>query len=312
MTEPKNQSAQLVSIETVASKNEIVLYASYIGPNGGFAEGRIIKRRKFKHALMTDSGWRNFRRALFTLINRERKGIAYTLSMGEFTVRGQTDDEGYFKCALPTTTATGWQTVTVYAAGAEVTEPCLVLNSHLEQHSEPPIVGIISDLDDTLLISEVTKKFKLISNAIFKNALQRRAVEGAAVCFQQWAAQHPHTPVFYLSATPRQLYPVVHQFFLHHQFPLGMIITRRLSFDKQGDPLNVKAYKIAKIEQIFTALPHVKFRLVGDDGEHDPDIYHDIETRFPQQVESVWIRSTNNEPLKYKHHQAFAGSAKEA
>lgn len=306
MTDPKNQSAKPSSLEPVASKNEIALYTSYIGPNGGFAEGRIIKRRKFKHALMTDSGWRNFRRALFTLMNRERKGIAYTLTMGEFTARGRTDNEGYFKCALPATAAIGWQAVTVHAAGTEVTAPCLVLNSHLVQNSVPPMVGIISDLDDTLLVSEVTKKIKLISNAIFKNALQRRAVEGAAACFQQWVAQHPHTPVFYLSATPRQLYSVVHSFFLHHQFPQGMIITRRLSFDQQGDPLNVKAYKTAKIEQIFTALPHVKFRLVGDDGEHDPDIYHDIETRFPHQVDSVWIRRVDGAPLKYGHHQAFA------
>jgi phosphatidate phosphatase APP1 len=307
MTDPKNQSAKLSSLEPVASNNEIVLYTSYIGPNGGVAEGRIIKRRKFKQALLTDSRWRNVRRALFTLMNRERKGIAYTLTMGEFTARGRTDNEGYFKCALPATAATGWQAVTVHAAGTEVTAPCLVLNSQLVPNSQLPMVGIISDLDDTLLVSEVTKKIKLISNAIFKNALQRRAVEGAATCFQQWAAQHPHTPVFYLSATPRQLYSVVHSFFLHHQFPQGMIITRRLSFDKQGDPLNVRAYKTAKIEQIFTALPHVKFRLVGDDGEHDPDIYHDIQTRYPHQVDSVWIRRVSGAPLKYSHHQAFAG-----
>lgn len=306
MTNLKKLDSMPSSPEPSVPKNEIVLYTSYIGPNGGVAEGRIIKRRKFKHALMTDSGWRNFRRALFTLMNRERKGIAYTLSMGEFTARGRTDNEGYFKCALPAMAAAGWQTISMRAAGTEVTAPCLVLNQ------SQPLIGIISDLDDTLLVSEVTKKIKLITNAIFKNALQRQAVEGAATCFQQWAAQHPHTPVFYLSATPRQLYSVVHSFFTHHQFPQGMIITRRLSFDKQGDPLNVKAYKTAKIEQIFLALPHVKFRLVGDDGEHDPDIYHDIQTRFPQQVDSIWIRRTSNAPLQYRYHQDFSILAQNA
>lgn len=306
MIDLKKLDSASPSPEPSVPKNEIVLYTSYIGPNGGVAEGRIIKRRKFKHALMTDSGWRNFRRALLTLMNRERKGIAYTLSMGEFTARGRTDNEGYFKCALPALANVGWQTISMHAAGTEVTAPCLVLND------SQPLIGIISDLDDTLLVSEVTKKIKLITNAIFKNALQRQAVEGAAACFQQWAAQHPHTPIFYLSATPRQLYSVVHSFFTHHQFPQGMLITRRLSFDKQGDPLNVKAYKIAKIEQIFATLPHVKFRLVGDDGEHDPDIYHHIQTRFPQQVDSIWIRRTSNAPLQYSHHQDFSVLAQNA
>jgi phosphatidate phosphatase APP1 len=38
--------------------------------------------------------------------------------------------------------------------------------------------------------------------------------------------------------------------------------------------------------------------LVGDDGEKDPEIYHDIRTRFPSRVEAVWIRRVHPDPAR--------------
>ena len=51
-----------------------------------------------------------------------------------------------------------------------------------------------------------------------------------------------------------------------------------------------------RIEAILTAYPKVKFRLFGDDGERDPEIYAKIQAKYPQQVLGVWLRRVNPDP----------------
>ena len=279
--------------------DEIIVYPACISHLGGSIEGRIIKRRKLRQ-LRVEDGWRqNLTRSVSHLINRERKHVPFTLTFQSFQFVGNTDDEGYFKVTLPPHDyPAGWQTIYIQNEYAQLKSPCLVL-------SLEATVGVITDLDDTILVSEVTKKFRLITNTFLKNPLQREAVAGAAQVYRQLTLQPPHTPIFYLSATPRQLFSFVQSFLQHYNFPAGMIITRRLTRDAQGDSFNVKAYKTQKIMQLLRAFPHLKFKLIGDDGEHDPDIYHDIQTQFPHQIEGVWIRRIVHTHLKYPHQQDF-------
>ena len=224
--------------------------------------------------------------------------MPFTLCFGAFEHTGMTDDEGYFKVAIPQNNLLpGWHTASVNSKLGGNTQQYLVVNNQIT-------TGVITDLDDTILISEVTKKLRLLTNTFFKNPMQRKAVLGAAQVYQQLSAQSL-TPIFYLSATPRQLYHFVDGFLRHYDFPTGMIITRRLTRDAQGDSFNVRVYKTKKIEAIFAAFPHMKFKLIGDDGEHDPDIYHDLQTRFPLQVEGVWIRRIVHSTLKYPQQQDF-------
>ena len=279
--------------------DEIILYPACITMQGGTIEGRIIKRRKIRHFSFED-GWRkNLVRSLSHLINRERKCVPFSLIFGDFEHAGTTDNEGYFKVTIPANECiAGWQTVRVQSKLAHNTGQCLVLDSRVN-------IGVITDLDDTILVSEVTKRIRLLTNTFLKNPLQREAVIGAAKVYQQFLYEHPHTPIFYLSATPRQFYAFVQGFLTHYGFPAGIVITRRLSNDQARDSFHVKHYKTKKIEAIFSALPHMKFKLIGDDGEHDPAIYHDIQTRFPNQVESVWIRRIKHAKLQYANQQDF-------
>ena len=285
-------------------KDDIIIYPACISNNGGIIEGRIIKQRNIRQFSFEDGWCRNLSRSLSLIINRERKCVPFSLALGEHhydgaRYEGTTDDEGYFKVTITTHgLAQGWQKITVKSAFSQREAQCLVIGEQVTS-------GVITDLDDTILVSEVTKKLRLITNTFLKNPLQREAVIGAAQVYHHLTAQQPHTPIFYLSATPRQLFHFVQGFLQHYDFPAGLIITRRLTRDKAGDALQVKTYKIEKITAIFNALPHVKFKLIGDDGEHDPDIYHEIQSRFPQQVEGVWIRRIVHTTLKYPQQQDF-------
>lgn len=52
-----------------------------------------------------------------------------------------------------------------------------------------------------------------------------------------------------------------------------------------------------------SALPWVKFILVGDDGEHDPEIYRTLQRKHPQRVAAIFIGKVHLDPQR----KAYAG-----
>ncbi len=82
-------------------------------------------------------------------------------------------------------------------------------------------------------------------------------------------------------------------------FPRGVVITRKITDDKTSDPITDQVkYKVGRIEQFLAALPQVRFVLVGDDGESDPEIYDQVRRLHPDRIEAVWIRKVNQEATR--------------
>ena len=57
-----------------------------------------------------------------------------------------------------------------------------------------------------------------------------------------------------------------------------------------ADPLE---YKLKQIEPILKMFPKRKFILIGDSGVKDPEVYKELFTRYPDQIEKFWIRDVN-------------------
>ena len=53
--------------------------------------------------------------------------------------------------------------------------------------------------------------------------------------------------------------------------------------------------KVSQISEIMEKFPGRNFILVGDSGEKDPEVYTDILTRFPKQVQEIRIRDVKND-----------------
>jgi len=168
----------------------------------------------------------------------------------------------------------------------------------------PVGVSVISDIDDTIKVSQVTDKQALMRNT-FLNAAQ--AVPGMAQVYQQW--QQRGVSFHYLSASPWPLYTVLQNFLQHHGFPEGSIQLRDFRFKDRSLMALFKSsrqYKQAHIEQILLDFPGRTFILVGDSGEVDPEIYADIALRYPHQIQQIYIRNVTHQPLLY-YQAIFAG-----
>ena len=227
------------------------------------------------------------------------------------TIAGETrpvrsDAEGYFSLRgdTPAQAHPGWNPLLIETADGAA-------SSDTELLIVPPedMLGIISDFDDTVIVSEVGNRTRLLEHSLLENDLQRRPVDGMAEFYRVILAQNSRpeaAPVFYLTASPRQLQPGIRAFLARTGFPPGPIIAKKISDGSGSDPLfDQQGYKTAHIERILADLPAMRFVLVGDDGEHDPETYRAIRDKHPSRIEAVYIRHVNADPGRPTYPEQF-------
>ncbi len=162
----------------------------------------------------------------------------------------------------------------------------------------PRGVSIISDIDDTIKISQVAHRRQLLHNTFLHEFVP---VPGMSQLFQKW--KNDGAAMHYVSSSPWQLYHPLHAFLAEHGFPDGSFHLRSYRF---GDPsilrlfVSRKRNKFKIIESIFLQFPERQFILVGDSGEKDAEIYGKVARRFPRQTKRILIRRVEGRPWTKK------------
>jgi hypothetical protein len=163
---------------------------------------------------------------------------------------------------------------------------------------EPKGVSVISDIDDTLKVTEIPAGGKIVVRNTFfgdfiaaPEMINRYKSLGTA-CFH------------YVSGAPWQLYEPLSEFVNNEDFPEGSfhmknVPTNLLSPTTWRDLLKLVGdatvdQKLKQISTIMSRFPERRFILVGDSGEHDPEIFHQLRETFGDQVEEIWIRDVVN------------------
>jgi phosphatidate phosphatase APP1 len=149
-------------------------------------------------------------------------------------------------------------------------------------------VTVISDIDDTIKLTEVTDRTKLLRNTFLR---QFEAVAGMADVYRGWAAQG--AAFHYVSSSPWQLYSGLKQFLDGEGFPQGSFHLRAIRL-RDASLLRLfvarRRTKRRVIRSIVRMFPYRQFVLVGDAGEKDPEIYGAIARQFPRQIKRIHIR----------------------
>jgi len=57
-----------------------------------------------------------------------------------------------------------------------------------------------------------------------------------------------------------------------------------------------RARKHERITEVLELHPHLRFVLIGDSGEHDPEVYADIVRAHPGRILAVYIREVRLDP----------------
>ena len=152
--------------------------------------------------------------------------------------------------------------------------------------------GVISDLDDTVLQSYATEPLRMLRTMLTSNALTRQPFAGAAVFYQ---GLHAGTnPVFYLSSSPWNLYDLLSDFMELQEIPVGPLLLRDWGITSEEYlPTQHAAYKLGRMKELLDFYEPLKFVLIGDNGQQDPQIYRQVVADFPGRITAVLIRSVD-------------------
>ena len=157
---------------------------------------------------------------------------------------------------------------------------------------EPAGVSVISDIDDTIKITNVADRRELLANTFSR---EFQAVPQMAETYQAWAAQG--VSFHYVSSSPWPLYEPMLNWLDKDEFPIGSLHLRnvRLSELRKNWKRRV-AYESKRqtIQTLMRTYPQRRFILCGDSGERDAELYAEIASQFGDQVKHIAIRFIEN------------------
>lgn len=166
-------------------------------------------------------------------------------------------------------------------------------------------LGVISDIDDTYLISHSKNTFRKLSVMLFKNITKRKPFQEAVQHYKQLyqrGCQEGNRNLFVnVTSSEWNLYPLITQFSKFNDFPNAILLMdklkygwRELFFSGTGN----HAHKFEKIEKIIKFYPDKKFIFIGDDTQRDPWIYSAIYEQYADAVSEVQIRQSGKKKKK--------------
>jgi len=148
--------------------------------------------------------------------------------------------------------------------------------------------SVISDIDDTVKVSQVTETKALLNNTFFNDF---SPVAGMSTLYQQ--LHQLGFQFHFVSSSPWHLYFPLCEFLEKYNFPWATLRLKKIRLkDKTLFNLFKKGTKTKPIviEHILNHYPQHSFFLVGDSGEQDARVYADIAAKYPRQIEKIFIR----------------------
>lgn len=161
------------------------------------------------------------------------------------------------------------------------------------------LFNVISDIDDTILISYTADFMKRISAVIFTPP-QKRKVVGFTQNLLKEFEKHD-TFVLYISKSESNLFALLTSFIKHNKLPIGnLILTPYLKFSQLFHPKKGRNYKLDKICFILDNTGTKNFVLLGDDSQKDMEVYSEVVKKFPKRILKIYIRQTKRKILPYQ------------
>ncbi len=169
--------------------------------------------------------------------------------------------------------------------------------------------GVVSDVDDTILVSHATQMVRKIQLMLLKNAHTRKPLPGAAAFYKalhEGKSGKKANPFFYVSSSEWNLYDLLDDFCHVNEFPKGVFLLKEFQsglvnlIKAGGGNHDHKKDKITHLLDMYEDLP---FILIGDSGQRDAYIYLEIVKEFPGRIKTTYIREVKHKKNTKKMQQ---------
>jgi phosphatidate phosphatase APP1 len=277
------------------------LYRGYANDEELIVMGHVFKptktkdyafeKKKFKHA---SSIIRLFR--LKTYANAD-----VYLEHNNMTIHTKTLIDGYFKFCIPVNQNVGHGWIDYEVSILHEDEKIVAKESFIRPEKEN--IGIISDIDDTFLISYTENPLKKLFHLLFRNVNTRKVFEDVVPHYQSLSLagrskEGEVNAFFYVSSSEWNLYRFIIKFTEIHQLPKAVLLLKDIKSsltDFIWTGRGSHNHKFEKIKHILEFYPNLKYVLLGDDSQQDAFLYEAICKIFPVTIKAVYIRKTGTQ-----------------
>ncbi len=222
-------------------------------------------------------GWRSF-----TSVPVRDAVVDVEVDDGRHQVRS--DFNGIVDAIVPVSLEPGRHRAYLSAAGSTPNEAWISV-------AEPDAgFGVVSDIDDTVMITALPRPLLAAWHSFVVNEHARSTTPGMPVLYERLVEAHPRAPVVYLSTGAWNVAPTLTRFLSRNLYPAGPLLLTDWGPTPDRWFRSGPDHKRASLRRLATEFPDVKWLLVGDDGQHDEEIYAGFSAEFPGHVAAVCIR----------------------
>ncbi|HLP23802.1 MAG TPA: phosphatase domain-containing protein [Microbacteriaceae bacterium] len=237
---------------------------------------RVLFVRDEPHAARV-RGWRSF-------VSVPISNARVTVRIGETETALVADRGGVIDAMVDVSLRPGWHTATfITEDGPESTAPVVVVGDGVT-------TGVISDVDDTVMVTMLPRPLLAAWNTFVLNEHARIPTAGMAVLYEKLLAKHAGAPVVYLSTGAWNVAPTLRRFLSRNLFPAGPLLLTDWGPTHDRWFRSGKAHKEENLRRLAVEFPNIRWILVGDDGQHDIDLYSYFAAEFPDHVRAIVIR----------------------
>jgi phosphatidate phosphatase APP1 len=279
----------------------ILPYMAYGNEEKLIITGAVIEDKGLSKPTSKQSLWSNMLAMIKRYSGDELAGVKVKIAYNGIEKTVQTNEKGIFHTIIPNSSGYSpekeWQTIRYTLADQIIEDQGLIeAIGDLQIINPQASYIVVSDIDDTVLVSHSTSFFRKLRLMLFKNAMTRMPLAGVPFFYRALVEsdQQGSKPIFYVSASEWNLYDLLTDFFEYQELPKGPLMlseykTKLFRLWRSG---NKAQHKQSVITQLFERFYDRSFILIGDSGQKDPEIYLRILEMFPTRVKAIYIRYT--------------------
>jgi phosphatidate phosphatase APP1 len=162
---------------------------------------------------------------------------------------------------------------------------------------------VISDIDDTILLTGLTEGVAMVARTVLREASERAAIPGMSSFYRGLARgvasrtgnRKPVPTFFYVSTGSWAFYPTLQEFVQLRGFPVGPMFLTDWGPTERYLRRSGAEHKRTAIRRLLAAYPSMPFVLIGDSGQRDALTYEEMAREFPGRVTLIIIRQVGDD-----------------
>ncbi|RZL17816.1 MAG: DUF2183 domain-containing protein [Pedobacter sp.] len=275
----------------------VKVYHGYGHTHNLVVYGHVFKKRAKTEQVYSNDLFVNIRHLIRLFLVKPFPCTDVRLHFNDQIIYNKTERDGFFKFEWESNmdVEAGLHLVTVEALDTEgnTVASCegKVYVPHITQY------GIISDVDDTVMISHSATIARRLRELFIKNPRTRKTFPGVQQHYDLLSQSHTvpgqPNPFFYVSSSEWNLYDYLKETFRFNKLPEGTFLLNTIkqvkNFLKSGKTGHEG--KLLRVLRIIDAFPNQRFIFFGDNSQQDPEIYASIAEKYADNMAAVYIRN---------------------